>query len=697
MRRLPALALLLALTCTIEAQLPREITNLQLGNSISRTVSRGQGYRFNIALEQDQFAQIVVDQHGVDLIVRTLGPDNKPLGEFDSPNGTDGPEIARIAALTPGTYAIDVSPLDPNLERGGRFDIRVTELRRATETELRAGKSQDILKARGVELVNSVASLVTEIRNPQTRIRIQLQAAQLLWPVDEKSAKRLVNDAISSMQEYVEKASSADSDYVNYGGPTNYRDQVVQLVAQYDPDAALAFIKSSRVLARLDYNFNPNQPDPEVRLETQVAAQLATKDPKRAAQIAQDAMSRGYSSNIGNIITNIRAKDPALAARLMSEAATKLQNDKILATPDAANVTMNLLRIANSRGNTPPVPPGTNGPPEVPLLPQNEVRNLTAKILEEALSYSPDPNNLYSVEANGARNALNNLKSMGDQLKLSPETRQAIDDKLAQMNTSNNTRNRLYEGVNAGTIESALAMAATAPAEMRDQLYQQVAQRMANAGDVPGARILIMDHITNPRSRQEMLNNLDRQAVQNALNKGKIEEALQGLHNLKSSRERANMAGQIANRLTYGASKKDTALSALNQIRQLLGVSPRIEDQEQMNALFQIATAYGRFEANRGFEIVEPFIDQFNEMASAAQTLNGFGGQLFYQDGELLMQNGNALGNAATQLGQAFGRLALADFDRAKTDVERIRRPEARIAIFMTMAQQVINPPVLYR
>jgi hypothetical protein len=694
MRRLMASALLLALTCSalpiVGAQVPRENTSLQLGNSLSRTVSRGQGYRFNIALERDQFTQIVVDQHGIDLVVRTYGPDNKPLGEFDSPNGTDGPEIARIAALTPGNYVVDVSPLNPNEGSNGRFEIRVTELRRATETELREGKSADILKARGIELINSVTSLLGEMRDPQTRIRIQIQAAQLLFPVDEKAAKRLLSDAINNLQDYAEKASRNETD-IYYAGPMNYREQIVQILGQHDPDAALAFIKSSRALANFDSNFNPNQTDTEVRLETMVATNIATKDPKRAVQIAQDSLSRGYSSNLGNIISNVRGKDPILAAGLMTETVAKLQSDKILSAPEAANVTMNLLRIATTPG--PRTPQGVNGPPELPLLPQHELRNLTAKVLDEALNYTLDPSNQYSGEANNARNALNNLKSMADTLKLSPESRQAVESKLAQMNTPNNTRNRYYESVNTGTIEAALNMAATAPQELRDQLYQQIAQRMANNGDLPGARIVIMDHILNVRSRQEMLNNLERTAVQNALNKGKFEDALQSFRNLRTPRDRANMAGQIANRVGYGTHKKDVALNVLNQVRQMVSSSPRIEDQEQMNALFQIAAGYARFEPNRGFEIVEPFIDQFNEMAIAAQTLNGFGGQVFYQDGELVMQNGNALGNAANQMGQAFGRLAVADFDRAKVDVERIRRPEARIAIFMMMAQQAINPP----
>jgi hypothetical protein len=128
----------------------------------------------------------------------------------------------------------------------------------------------------------------------------------------------------------------------------------------------------------------------------------------------------------------------------------------------------------------------------------------------------------------------------------------------------------------------------------------------------------------------------------------------------------------------------------------MINSSPRAQGQEQLNALIQLAGALARFDSSGGFEILEPLIDQFNDMADAAVVLNGFG-QEYYKDGEMPLQNFTPLTQIANQMGQAFGRLALSDFARARSDVERIRRPEARISAYMAMAQQVINPPPLGR
>jgi hypothetical protein len=155
------------------------------------------------------------------------------------------------------------------------------------------------------------------------------------------------------------------------------------------------------------------------------------------------------------------------------------------------------------------------------------------------------------------------------------------------------------------------------------------------------------------------------------------------------------MIGQVANRIGPGL-KKDAALSLLEQARHMLGASPRAESQEQMNALIQIAIAFSQFDSGRSFEIIEPILDQFSEMSQAAVALSGFG-QVYFQDGELLLQNGNPVGNTANQLMQALGKLAVADFDRSKSDADKLRYREVRAGAYFSMAQQAINPPALRR
>jgi hypothetical protein len=61
-----------------------------------------------------------------------------------------------------------------------------------------------------------------------------------------------------------------------------------------------------------------------------------------------------------------------------------------------------------------------------------------------------------------------------------------------------------------------------------------------------------------------------------------------------------------------------------------------------MNALLEIARAFSRYDSKRAFEILDPLIDQFNELAAAARTLEGFGSEAF-ENGELSFYNGGSL------------------------------------------------------
>ena len=92
--------------------------SLQLGTPIERTIASGQIHTFSVRLEEDQYLQLVVDQRGIDVVVRLFSPDGKSLGEFDTPNGNQGPENVSLVADTTGVYRIDVTPARSSRECG---------------------------------------------------------------------------------------------------------------------------------------------------------------------------------------------------------------------------------------------------------------------------------------------------------------------------------------------------------------------------------------------------------------------------------------------------------------------------------------------------------------------------------------------------------------------------------------------------
>jgi len=670
--------------------------SLQPGIPVERTVARGQTHRFTVSLEKDQFLQLVVMQRGIDVVVRAFSPDGKSLGEFDSPNGTDGPENVSVVAETTGVYRFEVVPLDHGENVSpGRYEIKILDLRRATEQEIQEGKNRESLKAKGLALLVEAIESLKDIRLPQTRVHAQMQAAQLLWSSDETNALRLVADAIDAVKEYLTSIDLSDQDYYQtFEMAVQLRQEVLSGLAPHDPERALSFLRSTHIIdPETGTSYNQLQ---DLQLELSLANRIAETDPKRALEIAEETLKRGVTASITDTLFQLRNKDPEAAAKLAHEIAAKLQEEKLVKNPDATMLALNLLRLAKSpvRGERPINAVSAAG--SAALLSDQEYRDLLHKLVTAGLSYSPSSTNSNTPERYSAQNILNSLKSMTSSLEVfEPGSAAAVEKRASELSAPPNQGIPPWQSyqntVNNGSFNEGLEAASKAPKEIRDQLYQQLAGKAAAEGDFSTARQILMDHVSNPAQRRQALSNLDQQAINNAVARGKMEEALRGIGGLRTTKERAIMLSQIVSQIGAGQ-KRATALNLLEMARSIVGSSVQAEDQEQMNAIFEIGRAFSRYDSRRGFEIVEPLIEQFNEISSAARTLNGFG-QQYYQDGELIMQNGNSVANLVNQLTVALGSMGLANFDRARTAADRIRQPEVRIGVYLAMAEQAIQGP----
>jgi len=570
----------------------------------------------------------------------------------------------------------------------------VVELRKATEEEVQGEKNQEVLKAKGLALLTEAIQGMPELHRAQTRAEFQIRAAQLLWGTDDKRATKLIEQAIESVKEYIADLSTGDEEYYESSQISmQLRGRLVEVLAPHDPEMALNFLRATRPLSAPESSTPDPRGNQELQLELALAGQIIAADPKRAFQMAEDTLKRGASPSLIDTLNRLRSRDAELAAKLAHDIATKIMNERLLKNPEAAYLASGFLRIVRPGGK--PQLGGGDGAAKTSLISEDEFRDLFQKVLSEALSYSAPQLNTYTQERNLAQNLLNTLKQMSADLQhYAPDRAAAVDKKWLEVNylgdQQNELRQKAQNTINNGTPDTALESVSQAPREMRDQLYQQVASRVAETGDVARARQIINDHLTNPMQRQQALRALDQQAIYGAAARGKIDEALRALATFRPVSERAQILSQIVVQIGPGL-KKATAVLYLEQARNVLGPSPQAEDQQQMYALFAVSRAFSRYDSNRAFEIVEPLVDQFNELSTAALSLNGFG-QKYYQEGELIMTNGNGVAETGKQLANTLGNLALTNFERAKTAAERIHRLDMRLNVYLTIAEQAIKP-----
>ena len=108
---------------------------LVVGQPVAREMRGGEQHTYQVTLSAGQYARIVVEQKGIDVVLALLGADGKPLLEVDNNlSGTRGMEVVSLVAEVSGAYLFNVRSLQKGAS-AGRYEVRIEDLRTATEAD----------------------------------------------------------------------------------------------------------------------------------------------------------------------------------------------------------------------------------------------------------------------------------------------------------------------------------------------------------------------------------------------------------------------------------------------------------------------------------------------------------------------------------------------------------------------------------
>lgn len=142
------LALGIVLTVSLIAVPPQivsaqaDVAALVRGQPLERELAEGQTHRYSVDLDTGQFLFLAVEQQGIDLVVRVVGPAGDGLAQVDSPNGRWGMEAVALFSRGSGTHIIEVTPIEENDGESGSYTIELERLEPAATT--RSGKVDQI-------------------------------------------------------------------------------------------------------------------------------------------------------------------------------------------------------------------------------------------------------------------------------------------------------------------------------------------------------------------------------------------------------------------------------------------------------------------------------------------------------------------------------------------------------------------------
>ncbi len=530
-------------------------------------------------------------------------------------------------------------------------------------------------------LLGEAAREMRELRPSDYRIRWQTQMAGLLWRHDEKQARVLFDNAAADWRALFDKLpETVDEEAGNgpdYSSHLQLRQELVRAWAQFDGVAALRFVRATRPLLE-QYLTDDNILEQENSLLTEIATQIAAKDPKEALKLARESLDKGIQGQQINLLQKLKELHRPSANEFAQQLYEKLKQADVLKNNTTSQVAFGFLQYAHEAL-------GSEGAP----LNERELRSYIAQLIKAALSVSPGkftPNG-YSQEFYNANNICNFFSNWGELEKYAPgrgAELKARAEAWQRAFTGNNPWQNYYEVIQNKTTPEALEKLAAAPPEMRDNLYTQLAHKLAGEGNYEQARQIVNDNLKNAGSRDNTLRGLEQLQLNQSISKGDIAAARAGLTRLRSRQERFQALLQIAEQLK-STDKKADARVFLDEARQLLPSRPA--NQSQLYLYFALAQAYASDDNKKSFELLESLLDQFNELCVAAERVDGFLGQT-YDNGEF--QPNGSLGEFAQQISFTLAALVSKDMARARKCLARLQRPEVRITASLAIAENLL-------
>jgi CHAT domain-containing protein/tetratricopeptide (TPR) repeat protein len=125
-----ALTLFIATSAAAQNPVVQETPELVKGIPVSKQLNGTEVHSYQIALPAGQYSRVVVEQRGIDVVVRVVNADGHEVTEVDTPNGAQGPELISIVSESAGAYRIEIRALKKDSR--GNYEVRLDEVRSAT-------------------------------------------------------------------------------------------------------------------------------------------------------------------------------------------------------------------------------------------------------------------------------------------------------------------------------------------------------------------------------------------------------------------------------------------------------------------------------------------------------------------------------------------------------------------------------------
>ncbi len=567
------------------------------------------------------------------------------------------------------------------------------------KAEQEAAKLQELQK-RTLSLLDEVISAAWSLKLAENRSYVLANAADLLWPYDEKRARNLFWEALNNLSLPTSQPANQPAKEANgtagTNGPTKEqppetslyyatfetRQQFLRQVARHDPQLALDMMRSTRQ-ALAPQVAGARTYDPDTDLEQDLTSAAAASDPKRALQIAHESLAKGLTFQILNLLRQVNQKDQDAGTALAGDIIVKLKTDDFNSSNFAPFVATSLLELSRTSGAVLIVSSSQEPPVFTRLkLDENQKQDLVDLLTTAALDVRAGENVLQAI-----RNAMPEIE------QYAPDRAAKLKARLAEFNRTLPPAfgkwNAFEARFDKATPEEMLKAVSKVSDDQRDTLFREAASKAVTRGEADRYRELINSQIENETERKFALEALDNAQMYYDIREGKTDDLEKLLPLIRAKEQRAMAMAQLAMMLQKKG-RHDEAVKLLDDARGLVKVD--LVNQSQSDALLAVMLGYTQVDPPRAFAMIEPLVDRTNDEISKLLLVDKIVKSGFVKNGEIIMNQPRIpLDYSMIRYSAGVVALGKADFDRTKALADRFQRNELKVVARMLLAQALLR------
>lgn len=546
------------------------------------------------------------------------------------------------------------------------------------------GKVNEKLKQQAA-LLEQIAKDADALRLPENRALVSAKLGDAFWATDEKRARQMFQNSINALiaaqiEAEGEKKPPGIFHGLLYG--VSPRQEILTMIASRDAEFALdAFYKSrpskvAQALATAAAGTDSKDSKSrqcavnETNFEQGLISKFGDQNPPRALKLFRESLAKGVTYEALNLIEKLKTKDLELARQLAAEVAGKLLATDFEKDSQAANLTP---AFVNEYGKKPE-------PDAIVIKVDDKIlRDLTAKMVRNILKLDSGE---YDIEY---------ILPMVE--KYAPESLAALKQRKAKYDKENKREEydafgKLMEG--DPSAEKLLSEADKYPDELKNQIYYSAAEKIAQTGNVEGAKKLIASRLPEGE-RENYLTQINYNLIQQAITAEKYDEAALLINQIPVENSRFYFFIQLATTIYQKkpAENKQRALNVIKQARAL--ISQPVETLEDIAFMTQIAATVAEIEPEQSFQILENLIYQSNEFIEASAIVSRYRNDGSVRKGELIVNSYGSV-NGLNNLAQILATLKKKDFGRTSVLINGFQRLEIRVSLEMQLIEN--SPPL---